>query len=135
MGASTVRRHLRSLAKKRLVEASARFGGIKGRRSNQYVFPAIEPTAQSERLLGAAHKTKRSNRTDLPPNSSRPTAQNGTLKGKLTKREQKGGAPAAPCGAGARKTAENIFGPRDKLGPADQAMFDNEVERITEANI
>ena len=64
---------------------------------------------------GAAHRATKV-RCTVPEN-------NKTLKTSRT--------PRALDGAGAREVVEKIFGPRERLGPADQAMFDEELNRHT----
>lgn len=164
MSRGRVSEALKRLQDHRLIRVrSGRFGG--SRKSNSYSLPWLEscrvnrdPDAQIEwpphssgspeqNCTGRAEQGGTSVR--VAPNSAsndstgRAThtvraeqpSQYGPARTKNNKTIKQGEAPAALDGAGARKHAERIYGPRERLGPADQVMFDAEVERLTEARI
>lgn len=107
LGQSSVRRHLKSLRRRGLIASSSRFGGVLGRRSNQYDFPTFQATAQIGRLV----RTNRSNSNGQPLNSVRPTAQIGTHKGNNLNKPKADKSPCAKKSAGVAS-----------MGPADKAF-------------
>lgn len=107
LGQSSVRRHLNNLQQKGLVASSPRFGGVLGRRSNQYEFPTFQPTAQTGQLV----TTNRSNSNDQPLNLSDQPLKLGPIKGMNINKHKEGESPCAKKSAAAAGmgTADEAF--------------------------